>query len=105
MINMEKLKLMKPTAIIVNEARGAVINLDDLAEALEKGIIWGAAIDVWEPEPCDPNSPLLKMEKVITTSHLGASTRESLIRVYSEVLANTARLFKDGRPENIQNGL
>ena len=45
------------------------------------------------------------MEKVITTSHLGASTRESLIRVYSEVLANTARLFKDGRPENIQNGL
>lgn len=105
MINMEKLKLMKPTAIIVNEARGAVINLNDLAEALEKGIIWGAAIDVWEPEPCDPNSPLLKMEKVITTSHLGASTRESLIRVYSEVLANTARLFKDGRPENIQNGL
>lgn len=104
-INKEKLMLMKPTTIIVNEARGACINLDDLAWALENNVIWGAAIDVWEPEPCDPNSPLLKMEKVITTSHLGGSTKEALVRVYSEALENTARLFKTGRPNNVQNGL
>lgn len=104
-INKEKLMLMKPTAIIVNEARGACINLDDLAWALENNIIWGAAIDVCEPEPCDPNSPLLKMEKVITTSHLGGSTKEALVRVYSEALENTLRMFKTGHPNNVQNGL
>lgn len=105
MINKENLKLMKKTAIIVNEGRGAVINLDDLAWALENEIIWGAGIDVWEPEPVDPNSPLLKMEKVITTSHLGGSTREALVRVYTEALDNAARLFREGRPQNVQNGL
>lgn len=105
MINKEKLSLMKKTAIIVNEGRGAIINLDDLAWALENEVIWGAAIDVWEPEPADPNSPLMKMEKVITTSHLGGSTREALVRVYTEALDNAARLFKEGRPYNVRNGL
>lgn len=105
MVNREKLSLMKKTAIIVNEGRGAIINLDDLVWALENEVIWGAAIDVWEPEPADPNSPLLKMEKVITTSHLGGSTREALVRVYTEALDNAARLFNEGRPRNVQNGL
>lgn len=105
MINREKFSLMKKTAIIVNEGRGAVIDQDDLVWALENEVIWGAGIDVWEPEPVDPNSPLLKMEKVITTSHLGGSTREALVRVYTEALDNAARLFNEGRPHNVQNGL
>lgn len=54
-----------------------------LVEALETGEIWGAALDVWEKEPLDPNDPLCKFEKVMTTSHLGAATRETVIRCFS----------------------
>lgn len=74
---------MKKNAIVVNEARGAVIDDAALVEALETGEIWGAALDVWEKEPLDPNDPLCKFEKVITTSHLGAATRETVIRCFS----------------------
>lgn len=83
MMGKEQFKLMKKNAIVVNEARGAVIDGAALVEALETGEIWGAALDVWEKEPLDPNDPLCKFEKVITTSHLGAATRETVIRCFS----------------------
>ena len=83
MIGKEQLAMMKPNAIIVNEARGAVIDDAALVEALRTGEIWGAALDVWEKEPLDPEDPLCKFEKVITTSHLGAATRETVIRCFS----------------------
>lgn len=83
MMGKEQFKLMKKNAIVVNEARGAVIDDAALVEALETGEIWGAALDVWEKEPLDPNDPLCKFEKVITTSHLGAATRETAIRCFS----------------------
>ena len=83
MMGKEQFKLMKKNAIVVNEARGAVIDDAALVEALGTGEIWGAALDVWEKEPLDPNDPLCKFEKVITTSHLGAATRETAIRCFS----------------------
>ena len=83
MMGKEQFKLMKKNAIVVNEARGAVIDDAALVEALETGEILGAALDVWEKEPLDPNDPLCKFEKVITTSHLGAATRETAIRCFS----------------------
>lgn len=83
MISTEQFKKMKKNAIIVNEARGAVIDDEALVEALRTGEIWGAALDVWEKEPLDPNDPLCKFEKVITTSHLGAATRETVIRCFT----------------------
>jgi len=82
MIGEEQFNLMKPNAIIVNEARGAVIDDKALVKALEEGKIWGAAIDTWEKEPLDPDDPLVKMEKNITTSHLGAATRETVMRCF-----------------------
>ena len=91
MIGKEQLAMMKPNAIIVNEARGAVIDDKALVEALQNGTIWGAAIDTWEKEPLDPNDPLVKMEKVITTSHLGAATRETVIRCFSIGYQNILR--------------
>lgn len=83
MMGAEQFKKMKKNAIIVNEARGAVIDDAALVEALRTGEIWGAALDVWEKEPLDPEDPLCKFEKVITTSHLGAATRETVIRCFS----------------------
>lgn len=90
----EQFKKMKKNAIIVNEARGAVIDDAALVEALRTGEIWGAALDVWEKEPLDPEDPLCKFEKVITTSHLGAATRETVIRCFSIGYDNILRDMK-----------
>lgn len=90
----EQFKKMKKNAIIVNEARGAVIDDAALVEALRTGEIWGAALDVWEKEPLDPEDPLCKFEKVITTSHLGAATRETVIRCFGIGYDNILRAMK-----------
>ena len=100
LIGEEQFNMMKPNAIIVNEARGAVIDDKALVKALEEGKIWGAAIDTWEKEPLDPNDPLVKMEKVITTSHLGAATRETVVRCFGVGYDNIMRMR---RGEELRN--
>lgn len=105
LVNKHYLSLMKPRAIIVNEARGAVVNEPDLIEALQNETIWGAGLDCWEKEPLDPESPLLNMEKVITTSHLGGSTREAMERCFGMCFDNVLRVMNGERPNNIVNGL
>lgn len=74
MIGREELKQMKPTAILINLARGGVLDHDALVEALEKGWIAVAALDVTEPEPLPRDHPLLKMNNVVITPHLGSAT-------------------------------
>jgi len=85
LINAEALAKMKPTARIINCARGGIINEADLAEALKNGKIAGAALDVYETEPL-LDSPLKSLGKeVILTPHLGASTTEAQINVAIDV--------------------
>ena len=85
LINAESLSKMKPTARIINCARGGIINEEDLAEALKNGIIAGAALDVYETEPLG-DSPLKSLGKeVILTPHLGASTTEAQANVAIDV--------------------
>ncbi|RLI26151.1 3-phosphoglycerate dehydrogenase [Candidatus Bathyarchaeota archaeon] len=84
MIGEEELKLMKPTAYLVNTARGAIVDEEALARALEEGWIAGAALDVYEREP--PSSRLAGLENVILTPHVGASTVEAQKRI-ARVLA------------------
>ena len=74
LIGRKELLKMKPTAILVNLSRGGVLNHDALLEALEKGWIAAAAIDVTEPEPLPRNHPLLKMDNLVITPHLGSAT-------------------------------
>lgn len=105
MIGREQFKMMKKNAIIVNEARGAVIDNDALTEALQNGEIWGAAIDCWEHEPLDPNDPLVKMDKVITTSHLGAVARECAERCFSLAFDNILAMEHSQKLRNIVNGM
>ena len=64
LINYELLKKMKKNCIIINAARGGIINEIDLDKALNENLIFGAGIDVFEKEPPDDNNPLLKNEKV-----------------------------------------
>ena len=76
MINKETIKMMKPGVRIINCARGGIINEKDLYEALVGGKVAGVALDVFEKEPPE-NNPLLKLNNVISTPHLGASTKEA----------------------------
>lgn len=68
---------MKSTAIIVNAARGPLIHEEDLITALEEKEIWGAGLDVSDPEPMRPDNPLLKMSNVCVLPHIGAATVEA----------------------------
>ncbi len=86
LVNIDVLKSMKSSAKLINCARGGLIEEEALAEALNKSLIAGAAIDVFSKEPLESNSPLLKVEKnLILTPHLGASTREAQENVAVDV--------------------
>ncbi len=84
LIGREALARMKSTAFLINVARGPIVDHDALTEALEKGRIRGAALDVTEPEPLPRDHPLLKMDNVIITPHLGSAavqTRRAMARL------------------------
>jgi D-3-phosphoglycerate dehydrogenase len=85
LINAERLRLMKPGAVLINTARGELVDESALAEAVEAKRIRGAAIDVFAVEPLPADSPLRRLERVILTPHLAASTAEAQERVSLEV--------------------
>lgn len=72
--NKDVFEKMKPEAIFINTARGGMHCEEDLIEALQKGSIWGAGLDVTNPEPMKPDNPLLFMENVAVTPHIGSAT-------------------------------
>jgi phosphoglycerate dehydrogenase-like enzyme len=72
---------MKPTAYFINTARGPVVNQAALVRALEEGWIAGAGLDVFDPEPLLPDSPLLALENVVVTPHMASHTNEALLRM------------------------
>lgn len=96
LIGPEQLKLLKPTALLVNCARGGIIEEKALYEALNQGLLAGAAIDVFSQEPAQDNM-LLKSDRVVTTPHLAASTIEAEISA-SKDIAEQVLLVLQGRP-------
>ncbi|WP_343743772.1 D-glycerate dehydrogenase [Chitinophaga sp.] len=77
MFNKDVFRQMKPSAIFINAARGAIHNETDLIAALQQGIIWGAGLDVTNPEPMQPDNPLLDMPTVAVLPHIGSATVET----------------------------
>lgn len=75
--NLNVFKQMKREAIFINTARGGIHNEHDLTEALEQGIIWGAGLDVTNPEPMSADNSLLNMENVAVSPHIGSATQET----------------------------
>ncbi|PTM85763.1 2-hydroxyacid dehydrogenase [Streptomyces sp. VMFN-G11Ma] len=88
LLDAERLALLKPSAFVVNTARGALIDQDALADALEKGALAGAGIDVFDPEPPTPALRLLKAPNVVLSPHVGGVTRETLVRIALAAVQN-----------------
>ncbi len=100
LINRERIELMKPGAILINTARGPVVNVSDLAEALRTGRIFGAGLDVHDPEPPQPGYPLYGLPNVILTPHAAAGTRDTQRRVVKAAMANVIRVANGDAPLN-----
>jgi D-3-phosphoglycerate dehydrogenase / 2-oxoglutarate reductase len=102
MINAKELALMKPTARIINTARGGLINEEALANALKEKKITGAAVDVFPQEPCT-SSVLFSLDNAIVTPHLGASTAEAQVTAASDVAEQIVDVFKGLPPKYAVN--
>ena len=96
MVNMDFLKKMKPTAVIVNTGRGALICEEDLAEALKTGVIMAAGLDVLRKEPVSPDCPLLGIPNCMLEPHIGANTNDAVMYA-GMVAARKCVDFMEGR--------
>jgi len=97
LINKENLQLMKPTALLVNTGRGPIVNETDLAEAIDTGVIAGAAVDVFSREPVPENNPLLNVkhpEKLVLTPHIAWASIEARKRLIHGIADNIITFFK-----------
>ena len=95
LINYNLLKTMKKNCIIINAARGGIINEEDLNKALNEDLIFGAGIDVFKQEPPENDNPLLKNEKVYLSPHTAAFTDECMTRMGVETIQNIIDYFDD----------
>ena len=103
LVDGRRLGLMKPTAYLVNTARGALVDEAALAAALDSGTIAGAGLDVLSVEPPPPTNPLLRARNCVITPHVAWATRSARRRLIETTAANV-RAFAAGRPQNVVNG-
>lgn len=97
----QRLAMMKPSAILINVARGAIVDNVALAEALNQGQLAGAGIDVFDQEPpLPPETPLLHAKNAVLTPHVAFATEESMLR-RAEIVFHNIDAFLAGRPENV----
>ena len=103
LISKKTLDLMKQGVIIINCARGGIINEADLAEAILSGKVSTAALDVFETEPVNADNPLLKLEQVIATPHIAASTNEAQEKVAIQIAEQIVEWKQTGKLEGAVN--
>ena len=93
-VNYDLLRSMKTNCIVINAARGGIINEIDLDKALRENLIFGAGLDVFETEPPKSDNPLLKNDKVFLSPHTAAFTEECMIRMGKETIQNIIDFFE-----------
>ena len=100
LINLNMLKRMKKNCIIINAARGGIIDEKELDQALNENLIFGAGLDVFSKEPPESNNPLLKNNKVILSPHTAALTEECRKRMGVETVQNIIDFFDEKLEKN-----
>ena len=103
LLKLAQFEQMKRSAYLINTARGGLIDHADLWKALERNLIAGAALDVFDPEPPDLSSPLMRDERVIVTPHAAFVSHESLIELRSRVAHQIVDMLSGRRPECVVN--
>ena len=103
LIGAQQLAMMQPHAYLINMARGPIVDQAALYSALVDKVIAGAALDVLEQEPPDPNDPLLKLGNVIITPHTSSWSRESLIQLRRGTAQNVVDVLQDRLPRSVVN--
>lgn len=107
LIGEEELRMMKSNAILINVARGGIVDEEALAKALKEGWIGGAAVDVYSEEPVSRDHPLLKLGagqvNLILTPHIAGATNEARLRILNEALSNVVRVLKGEEARNVVN--
>ena len=101
LIDLKKLKTMKKNAIIINTARGGIINETDLDTALNNKIIFGAGLDVFEKEPINMDNPLIKNKRVLLSPHSSTFTQECTARMGIETVQNLIDFFENKIKKNM----
>ena len=99
LVNAERLKTMKPSAILINTGRGPLVNEHDLANALNEGRIAGAGLDVLSVEPSLADNPLLKAKNCFITPHIAWATKEARTRLM-DIAINNLRAYQEGNVIN-----
>lgn len=104
LIDRAALALMKPTALLINTSRGAIVEEQALVDSLRRARLAGAGLDVFTEEPVDPANPLLRLDNVVLTPHVVWYTRDTMRRYLTEAVGNCRRL-RDGQDlVNVVNG-
>jgi len=103
LIDRDRLRRMKPTAVLVNTCRGAVVDEAALAEALQEGWIWAAGLDVFETEPLPPDSPLRNLDNVVLAPHIGSASFATRARMSELAAENCVAVLSGRRPPNPVN--
>jgi glyoxylate reductase len=103
LINAEKLRLMKRTAYLINNARGPIVDEKALYRALKEGRIAGAGLDVFEQEPTPVDNPLLKLDNVVVAPHISSASQETRSRMAEIAAENLVAFFEGRKPPNLVN--
>ena len=103
LINRERLAMMKPGAILINAARGGLVNETDLLAALESGHLSGAGLDVFAAEPPPPDHPLLGRDDVVATPHIAGATLAGKDRLWRMAIAQALQVLQGERPPHLLN--
>jgi len=98
LISKEELSLMKPNAILINTARGGIVDEEALYEALRNGDIWGAGLDVFEQEPVTMDHPLLSLSNVVTLPHIGSASVKTRMRMANLAVDNMVKVLNGEEP-------
>ena len=101
LVNADRLALMKPTAILINTGRGPLVNEKDLADALNKGVIAAAGLDVLSSEPPQYTNPLLTAKNCFITPHIAWATKEARVRLMRIAVGNLKGFIKGEIVNNV----